>query len=84
LSRGLKFLVSYTFAKSIDNGSGAGAGAGTNGVINPLCRLTRAAFSATSLTAVPIAVVPTSIDAPAGRKLALGSTKGEGRASVTE
>jgi hypothetical protein len=28
-------LVSYTFAKSIDNGSGAGGGAGTNGVINP-------------------------------------------------
>jgi hypothetical protein len=35
-SRGLEFLVSYTFAKSIDNGSGAGGGAGTNGVINPL------------------------------------------------
>src|SRR5262249_11594520 len=35
-SHGLEFLVSYTFAKSIDNGSGAGGGAGTNGVINPL------------------------------------------------
>lgn len=35
-SRGLEFLISYTFAKSIDNGSGAGGGAGTNGVINPL------------------------------------------------
>jgi hypothetical protein len=34
-SRGLQFLLSYTFAKSIDNGSGAGGGAGTNGVINP-------------------------------------------------
>jgi hypothetical protein len=35
-SRDLEFLVSYTFSKSIDNGSGAGGGAGTNGVINPL------------------------------------------------
>jgi hypothetical protein len=33
--RGLEFLASYTFSKSIDNGSGAGGGAGTNGVINP-------------------------------------------------
>lgn len=35
-SHGLEFLVSYTFAKSIDNGSGAGGGAGASGVINPL------------------------------------------------
>jgi Carboxypeptidase regulatory-like domain len=34
-SRGMEFLVSYTFAKSIDNGSGAGGGGGTNGTINP-------------------------------------------------
>jgi hypothetical protein len=34
-SHGLQFLVSYTFAKSIDNGSGTGGGAGTSGVINP-------------------------------------------------
>jgi Carboxypeptidase regulatory-like domain/TonB dependent receptor len=34
-SRGLEFLLSYTFSKSIDNGSGAGGGAGTSGVINP-------------------------------------------------
>ena len=35
LSKGLQFLVSYTFGKSIDNGSGAGGGAGTSGIVNP-------------------------------------------------
>lgn len=34
LSRGLQFLASYTFAKSIDDGSGTGGGSGTNGVVN--------------------------------------------------
>lgn len=34
LSRGLQFLASYTFAKSIDNASGTGGGAGTNGLLN--------------------------------------------------
>ncbi len=34
-SGGLSFLASYTFAKSIDNASGAGGGPGTGGVINP-------------------------------------------------
>lgn len=33
-SRGLQLLASYTFAKSIDNGSGVGGGAGTNGLID--------------------------------------------------
>src|SRR5436190_1014494 len=35
-SAGLQFLAAYTFAKSIDNGSGSGGGAGTNGVIDSL------------------------------------------------
>ena len=35
ISRGLQFLASYTFAKSMDNGSGTGGGAGINGVVNP-------------------------------------------------
>ncbi len=34
-SNGLQFLASYTFAKSMDNGSGTGGGAGINGVVNP-------------------------------------------------
>ncbi len=34
-SRGLQFLASYTWAKSIDNASGQGGGAGIVGVINP-------------------------------------------------
>lgn len=34
-ARGLQFLASYTYAKSIDNASGQGGGAGTGGVINP-------------------------------------------------
>jgi len=34
-SKGLSFLASYTFAKSIDNASGQGGGPGTGGVINP-------------------------------------------------
>ncbi|MDT5158634.1 MAG: hypothetical protein QOH51_2991 [Acidobacteriota bacterium] len=34
-SRGLQFLASYTFAKSIDNASGQGGGPGTGGVLNP-------------------------------------------------
>ncbi len=34
-SSGLQFLASYTFAKSMDNGSGTGGGAGINGVVNP-------------------------------------------------
>jgi hypothetical protein len=34
-SKGMQFLASYTFGKSIDNGSGAGGGAGTSGVVNP-------------------------------------------------
>lgn len=33
-SRGLQFLASYTFAKSIDNSSGVGGGAGVNGLID--------------------------------------------------
>jgi hypothetical protein len=36
ISKGMQFLGSYTFGKSIDNGSGAGGGAGTNGTVNPL------------------------------------------------
>jgi hypothetical protein len=35
LAYGLQFLASYTFAKSIDNGSGQGGGAGVGGVVNP-------------------------------------------------
>lgn len=35
LSRGLQFLASYTYAKSIDNASGGGGGSGTNGLIDP-------------------------------------------------
>ncbi|MBI1761181.1 MAG: TonB-dependent receptor [Acidobacteria bacterium] len=35
LARGLQFLASYTWAKSIDNASGQGGGAGIGGVINP-------------------------------------------------
>ncbi len=35
LSRGLQFLASYTYAKSIDNASGQGGGAGFGGVVNP-------------------------------------------------
>jgi len=35
VSRGLQFLASYTYAKSIDNGSGTGGGAGISGVVNP-------------------------------------------------
>lgn len=34
-SRGVQFLASYTWGKSIDNASGQGGGPGTNGVINP-------------------------------------------------
>lgn len=34
-SRGLQFLASYTYAKSIDNASGQGGGAGFGGVVNP-------------------------------------------------
>lgn len=34
LARGLQFLASYTFAKSIDNASGTGGGANTNGLID--------------------------------------------------
>jgi hypothetical protein len=34
-SRGLQFLVSYTWARSIDNASGQGGGAGFGGVVNP-------------------------------------------------
>jgi Carboxypeptidase regulatory-like domain/TonB-dependent Receptor Plug Domain/TonB dependent receptor len=34
-SKGLQFLASYTFAKSIDNASGQGGGAGFGGVVNP-------------------------------------------------
>ena len=34
-AHGLQFLASYTFAKSIDNGSGQGGGAGVGGVVNP-------------------------------------------------
>ncbi len=33
-SRGLQFLASYTFSKSIDNASGTGGGSGTGGVID--------------------------------------------------
>ncbi len=33
-SRGLQFLASYTWAKSIDNASGQGGGAGTTGLVN--------------------------------------------------
>ena len=35
LTGGLQFLASYTFGKSIDNGSGQGGGAGVSGVANP-------------------------------------------------
>ena len=34
LSRGLQFLASYTYAKSIDDGSATGGGSGTTGIIN--------------------------------------------------
>lgn len=34
LSRGLQFLTSHTFSKSIDNASGTGGGAGTTGLLN--------------------------------------------------
>ena len=34
-SRGVQFLASYTYAKSIDNASGQGGGAGVGGVVNP-------------------------------------------------
>ncbi len=34
-SRGVQFLASYTWAKSLDNASGQGGGAGVGGVINP-------------------------------------------------
>jgi hypothetical protein len=34
-ARGLQFLASYTYAKSIDNASGQGGGAGFGGVVNP-------------------------------------------------
>jgi hypothetical protein len=34
LSHGLQFLAAYTFARSIDNASGAGGGAGISGVVN--------------------------------------------------
>ena len=33
--RGVQFLASYTYGKSIDNGSGQGGGAGSGGVLNP-------------------------------------------------
>jgi hypothetical protein len=32
---GLQFLISYTFAKSVDDGSGIGGGSGTTGQLNP-------------------------------------------------
>jgi carboxypeptidase family protein/TonB-dependent receptor-like protein len=35
VSHGLMLLASYTFAKSLDNGSGTGGGAGINGIVNP-------------------------------------------------
>jgi hypothetical protein len=35
LARGLQLLGSYTYAKSIDNASGAGGGAGIVGLVNP-------------------------------------------------
>lgn len=35
LTYGLQFLASYTFGKSMDNGSGQGGGAGISGVSNP-------------------------------------------------
>jgi hypothetical protein len=34
-ARNLQFLASYTFAKSIDDASGAGGGAGVSGIVNP-------------------------------------------------
>jgi hypothetical protein len=34
LARGLQFLASYTYARSIDNASGTGGGSGTNGLID--------------------------------------------------
>ena len=34
-ANGLQFLVSYTYAKSIDNASGQGGGSGISGVVNP-------------------------------------------------
>jgi len=34
-SKGSQLLASYTFGKSIDNGSGSGGGAGTGGIVNP-------------------------------------------------
>jgi hypothetical protein len=34
-SRGVQFLASYTYAKSIDNASGSGGGAGIVGIVNP-------------------------------------------------
>jgi len=34
LSRGLQFLASYTYAKSLDNASGSGGGAGITGLVN--------------------------------------------------
>jgi hypothetical protein len=34
ISKGLQFLTSYTYAKSIDNASGVGGGSGTRGVID--------------------------------------------------
>ena len=35
LTHGLQFLAAYTYAKSIDNGSGQGGGAGVTGLVNP-------------------------------------------------
>ena len=35
LTKGLQFLASYTYAKSIDNASGTGGGAGIVGIVNP-------------------------------------------------
>ncbi|HEY8187063.1 MAG TPA: TonB-dependent receptor [Pyrinomonadaceae bacterium] len=35
LARGLQFLGSYTFARSLDNASGTGGGAGLVGLVNP-------------------------------------------------
>jgi hypothetical protein len=35
LSHGLQYLAAYTYARSVDNGSGQGGGAGINGVVNP-------------------------------------------------
>jgi hypothetical protein len=35
MAHGLQFLAAYTYARSIDNGSGQGGGAGVTGLVNP-------------------------------------------------